>query len=298
MTMTRLLLAMAAIVLATMPAAGADKRELQQLQRDIAILQDEMRTSIKEQNERLVAIESMLKTTLDQINATNRAVTVLDNGLRARMEQSIMTPMAGVGSKVESLHEDFRYVRETVAELNSKLTKLTTQVSDLDNVIRTMQAPPPPPAEGVPGMNPSTPAAPQGVTAQSLYQDAMRDKSAGNNDLAMRQFNDYISWFGTTDLAPNAQYYIGEILYNQKKFDEALQAFDIVLERFPKNAKTDDARFMKGRTLVRLGKRTEGAEEFRELYAQSPNSELGRRSRDELRSLGLSTRAPSSTKKD
>lgn len=291
--MTKLLFPIAAILIAASPAAFAQKRELQELQRDIAILQDEMRSSIKSQNERLVGLEATLKTMLDQINATNRAVTVLDSNLRSRVEASVVKPMAGVGAKVDGLQEDFRYVRETVTELSSKLSKLSSQVSDLDNALRTMQAPPAPPS-GVGGMAPSANSAPQGVTAQSLYQDAMRDKSAGNADLALRQFNDYLSWFGTTDLAPNSQYYIGEIHYNQKEYDKALQAFDAVLERYPKNAKTVDARFMKGRSLVRLGQRTEGAEEFRGIIAESPNSELARRSRDELKSLGLSTGAPAS----
>lgn len=292
MTMTRVMLPLTALAVLSAPAAFAQKREIQQLQRDIAILQDEMRMSAKQQNERLAAIESLLKTTMDQINTTNRSVTVLDNSLRTRMEQGLTKSMAGMGAKVDGLAEDYRYVRETVAELNSKLSKISSQVSDLDNAIRTMQAPPAPPG-GAPGMAPSASGPPQGVTAQSLYQAALRDKSAGNNDLAMRQFNDYLTWFGGTDLAPNAQYYIGEIFYNQKEYDKALQSFDAVLERFPKNPKTEDARFMKGRTLVRMNQRNEGAEEFRALIKESPNSELGKRSRDELRALGLSTGATS-----
>lgn len=286
--MTKLLFPLTALVLAVSPAAFAQKREMQELQRDIAILQDEMRTAIKSQNDKIAGIEAMLKTTLDQINATNRAVTVLDSNLRSRVEASVVKPMAGVGAKVDGLQEDFRYVRETVAELSSKMSKIQSQVADLDNVIRTMQAPPAPPG-GAAGAAPSASSAPQGVTAQSLYQDAMRDKSAGNNDLALRQFNDYLGWFGTTDLAPNAQYYIGEIYYNQRENEKALEAFDAVLERYPKNAKTNDARFMKARSLVRIGKRTEGAEEFRAIIADAPNSELARRSRDELKALGLSS---------
>jgi TolA-binding protein len=149
-----------------------------------------------------------------------------------------------------------------------------------------MQAPPAPPAgDGV--MPASAAGPPQGVTAEGLFQDALRDKSGANSDLALRQFNDYLTWYGSTDLAPGAQYYIGEIYYNKKDFDSALKAFDMVLEKYPKNDKTNDARFMKGRTLVQLGQRNDGAVEFRALVKTSPNSELGRRAQSELRSLGL-----------
>ena len=54
----------------------------------------------------------------------------------------------------------------------------------------------------------------------------MRDKSAGNADLAIEQFQNYLKWFGSTDLAPNAQYYIGEIKYLRGDLDGALMAFE------------------------------------------------------------------------
>lgn len=282
-----LAIAAAGFVLTASPAWGQRNRELAQLQRDIAILQDDVRQQMKEQSDRIVGLESLLKTMLDQINATNRAVTVLDNSLRGRIDEGMSRPMATMGSKVDAMAEDYRYVRETVAEINSRLNRLSTQVSDLDNALRMMQAPPPPPG-GVPGVAPSSDAPPAGVTAKSLYDDALRDRNTGNYDLALRQFNDYLTWFPATDLAPNAQYYVGEIFYAQKQFEPALQAFDAVLERFPKNAKTNDARFMKGQTLVQMGRRNDGAEEFRALIAEAPNSDVASRARSELRRLGLS----------
>jgi TolA-binding protein len=117
-----------------------------------------------------------------------------------------------------------------------------------------------------------------------LYKDALRDKSAGNNDLALDEFKKYLAWFAATDLAPNAQYYIGEILFNQKNFDDAVQAFDGVIT-LPRNAKTLDARFMKGRALVRLGQKTDAAREFRAISAASPGSDIARRAQDELHAL-------------
>lgn len=282
-----LAIAVAGFVLIASPAWGQRKNELAQVQRDIAILQDDVRQQMKEQSDRILGLESLLKTMLDQINATNRAVTVLDNSLRGRIDEGMSRPMATMGSKVDAMAADYSYVRETVGEINSRLNRLSTQVSDLDNALRMMQAPPPPPG-GVPGVTPSSATPPAGVTAKSLYDDALRDRNTGNYDLALRQFNDYLTWFPATDLAPNAQYYIGEIFYAQKQFEPALQAFDAVLERFPKNAKTNDARFMKGQTLVNMGQRNDGADEFRALIAEAPNSDVAGRARSELRRLGLS----------
>jgi tol-pal system protein YbgF len=286
MTMNRIVgMVLTGAMLLVAPVWG-QKNEIRQLQRDVAILQDEMRMQMKDQADRMVGLESMLKTMLDQINATNRAVTVLDNSLRGRIDEGMAKPMANVGSKVDAMSEDYRYVRETVAEINSRLNRLSTQVSDLDNALRMMQAPPPPPG-GAPGMAPSATAAPAGVTAKQVYDDALRDKTGGNFDLSLRQFNDFLTWFPTSDLAPNAQYYVGEVFFAQKQYEAALQAFDAVLERYPQNAKTNDARFMKGRTLVEMGDRNAGADEFRGLISEAPNSDAARQARTQLQRLGL-----------
>lgn len=272
-------------------AAGiqAQKKEILDMSRDVALLQEQVRAMEKSQNDRLAAIESALKTMLDTLNSTRRSVTVLDSGLKDRMEKSVVAPVSSVGAKVDTLQEEFRYVRENVGELNQRMGKLQQQVIDLGNIVKAMQAPPPPPA--APGLAPTSNTPPPGVTAEGLYRDAMRDRSAGNLELALKQFTDYLAWFGESDLASNAQFYIGDVYYAQQVYDQALTAFDAVLEKYPKNAKTLDARFMKGRTLVKLDRRDEGAEEFREIIRQAPSSPLASRARAELKSLGLSAPA-------
>jgi TolA-binding protein len=237
-----------------------------------------------------------LKAIQDQIASTTRALAVLDSGLKKKMEDSMTAPLSGVGNKVDGLLQDFGYIRETVNEINTRMGKLQQKVVDLENTIKTMQAPPAPPSGGGSSAAPSGP--PAGVSSESLYKDALRDKSGGNNELALKEFSDYLSWFGTTDFAPNAQYYIGEIRYNQKEYDEALAAFDKVLEAYPSNSKTADAHLMKGRTLVKMGRRSEAEKEFRAIISASPNSEAAGRARNELKDLGLSpTSRPAARKR-
>ena len=46
---------------------------------------------------------------------------------------------------------------------------------------------------------------------------------------------DYLRCYGNTDLAPNAQYYIGWIHYSQADYPSAANDFDAVLEKYPDN---------------------------------------------------------------
>ena len=87
---------------------------------------------------------------------------------------------------------------------------------------------------------------PAGVSADTLYSNAVRDNSTGKYDLALQEFSDYLKYFPTTAFAANAQYYIGDINYRRNDYTNALQAFDAVLERFPDGSKTADAHYMKG----------------------------------------------------
>ena len=288
-----------AILCCAFPALlPAQKKEIVELGRDLALLQEEVRSMSKAQNDRLSNIEATLKAIQEQIAATNRSLTVLDGGLRKRMEDSMTRPLSGVSGKVDSLSQDFGFIRESMVEANSRLGKLDQKIADLENTIKMMQAPPAPPAADT-GLAPSSAGPPPGVSAKALYDNALRDKMGGNNELALKGFTDYLAWFGSTELAPNAQYYIGEILYNQKQFDAAAQAFDKVLEAYSRNSKTNDAHLMKGRALAELGQRSEAEKEFRALLSEAPNSDAAGRARSELRKMGLSTSTrPPSRKRD
>lgn len=276
--------------------APAQKREITEMNRDVALLQEEVRSMKKADEDRFNAIDAALKQILDQINSGNRQVAGLGSGLKDQMNKGVVNQVGAVGTKVDALSEDFKYVKENVTEVIDRLGKIEQRVVDLNTAIRTMQAPPPPPSEGAqsPG-SPSASAPPPGTSAEGLYKDALRDKSSAKYDLALDEFKNYLRWFGETEFAPNAQYYVGEIYYNQKNFDEALKAFDAVIA-LPKNNKTMDARFMKGRAMARLGEKSEAAREFRAVIQASPGSDIARRAQAELRDLGVAS-SPATSKK-
>ena len=73
----------------------------------------------------------------------------------------------------------------------------------------------------------------------------MRDRTAGNLDLAMQEFNDFLRYFSATELAPNAQFYVGMTYYDKGDMESAIRAFDLVLEKYrgtlPGQLTLDDA---------------------------------------------------------
>jgi TolA-binding protein len=197
---------------------------------------------------------------------------------------------------VDALSEDFKYVKENVSEVIERLGKIEQKVMDLNTAIRTMQAPPPAPSDSASPSASNSSAPPPGTSADGLYKDALRDKLGAKYDLALDEFRNYVSWFRDSEYAPNAQFYIGDIYYQQKNFEAAIKAFDAVIA-LPKNNKTMDARFMKGRSLVRLGEKSEGAREFHAVIQASPGSDVAKRAQAELRDLGAVASAPPAKKR-
>src|SRR5258706_2620103 len=260
---------------------GANK-DIQELQGDVAMLQDPVRNMQRSIDEEFGAMQTMLQQTLDSANRTNTAVAVMQsrfNDAVKEQQQGVGSQMNSVGQKLDQMSEDFRAVRESVLDMNTRIGKLDAKMADLQNLINTIQrppaAPPPsstnPPGQVVPEAQTSPPPE---VQAETTYTNAYRDYKAGKRDLAMQEFTDYLKWFGSTQFAPNAQYYIGDIYYQNKDYNNALQAFDAVLEHYSDNNKTADAHYMKGLSLLGLGRNDSAAREFRDVYTRYPDTDV------------------------
>jgi TolA-binding protein len=190
---------------------------------------------------------------------------------------------------VDQSADDVRAVRENLAALTSRVANLDNKLSDISSAVRTLSQPPaapPPPASGAPPAAGGAPIPPAGTSAESLWLNAFRDYSSGRDELAMMEFNDYLKYFPTAENAASAQYYVGQLYNRAKMFDDAVQAFDAVLERYPDNPKTPDALYGKADALAHGGHRAEAAAEFKDFLARFPTHSLARNAQAQLRDLG------------
>ncbi|MBK5294559.1 MAG: tetratricopeptide repeat protein [Acidobacteriia bacterium] len=290
----------AVILLLLIPAAGlAQKKEIQDLQRDFGLLQMDVRTLQRSFDEKIAAISVLLQQTLDSANKSNTSIALLEREVKERLreqEKTVAGPVAGLSAKIDTMTDEFRFVKESVGEMSARLNRIQAQIVEMDTAIKTLNAPPAPPPGSAPGPAPG--GAPAGASPTTLFDNAMRDKIAGKHDIAILQFNDYLKWFPNTDQACEAQFHIGEIHANKVELEPAIQAFDAVLEKYPSTcSKVPDAQFMKGRALARSGQRTAAATEFRELLKKYPTGEWATKANAELKILGFSTASPASSRK-
>ena len=291
----------AILFFALSPFAFGASKEIMELQRDVAMLQDQVRNLQSTLDQKVAAIQTLTQQTLDSANRTNTAVAVMENRFNEAMkqqEQSLNGPVANVGQKLDQMSEDFRAVRESVLDMNTRMSKLDAKMADLQNLINTTRSAPaaPPPSVGGPGAPPgdanATPAPngpPAGMQAESTYTNAFRDYQAGKNDIAIQEFTDYLKYFGNTNFAPDAQYYLADIYYRKQDYSDAMQNFDAVLEKYSDNRRTPDAHYMKGMCLMGLGRNDAAAREFRDVHTRyiDLDPDIAAKAKARLREMGL-----------
>ena len=281
------------IFLSALVGPGAN-REMIELQRDVAQLQQQITTLQSSFDQRLIAIQVMMQQTLDASNKANASMASIEktfgDQIRAQSKQ-VVAPVAAVGSKIDTMSGDMQTLTEAVKDLTSRMAKIQQQLVDVQTAVRTMAAPAPAPPSAAAPVTSAQPANQPPVPATVLWQNAVRDMKSGKPDLALGEFQDYLKFYGATEVAPRAQFNIGQIHYAQGNLDTAIRDFDMVVEKYPTNSVTPDAFFMKGKSLVQSGQRDKGVQEFQALIEKFPRSDLAVSARAQLKALGLSAPA-------
>ena len=271
--------------------AEAVNREIVDLQRDVTTLLQGQKDLSTQMIQDHTAIKTIVGGFNDNINKLNTTMSSL--------QKSVQDVQANSGARLDTMSTQVQGLSDNLEEIKSRLGKLNQQLVEVQNAVQSLDAKistgAPAPASGTAtptaGMvSPSgASAVPSGPapSANTLYENGLRDIQTGKYDLARSEFQDYLKYYGNTDLASNAQFYLGEILYKQKQYEEAVTAYDKVLTNYPKSFKLGPARLKKGMALLDMGQKSAGVRELREVIKGFPGSEEDRLARAKLKELGV-----------
>ena len=235
-----------ALLVATAPA-GAANREHEQMLADLRMLQ--------EQNQRLqlalVTLAEAMKSVAAKIDDSGGATR------KGFADQKLQT---------DAVAGDLRVLREKLDETNVRLTSLSQNVDGLrDSIPQCAAVAPTGPADpgapqtpGSPTPQPGTtvptpvPTVGTGTTPKRLYDTAYADYTAGQWSLAVQGFETYLKTYPKSDLADDAQYYVGESYSGDSKFREAVAAYEKVIRDYPQSDILPEAWYKVGITYERL----------------------------------------------
>ena len=309
------LLSAAASILLFLPAAvpaHAVSKEMVQLQTQVQQLLDMVQRLQSTLDSRFGVMQDLAQQTADQAKQMTATVNAL--------QQKLNTENEALSGKQDTLSGQVQSLNDSVDELKARIAKLDKSVQDLQTQLQAMQAqqtqamqgggqpggtqpgampPGGQPNPGGPDQEPGMPNVPQGGNApgpssalqapplQETYQAAERDFDAGKFKVAQGEFQQIVHYYPLDDLAGTAQFYLGEIAYQQKDYAGAINFYNAVLEGFSGNAKAPAAELHKAYCLLSTDKRQAGVDELRELIRRHPQTPEARQARTKLNAMGV-----------
>ncbi len=109
------------------------------------------------------------------------------------------------------------------------------------------------------------------ATIKKLYIEGLENFQSSNYDRAIDIFNELLN-MPLNELTDNAQYWIAECYYSQKKYDKAIEEFEKVLS-YSNSEKDDDAQLKLGLANDSLGNIDKAREEYLRIILYYPSSE-------------------------
>ncbi len=291
-------------MLAPQPASAVsrDMIELQQQVAQILQGQQDMRSAMDSNN---ATIRTLVQQSVDSVNKLSAEMN--------SVQKSMQEVQANTGARIDTMAQQTQGLSDNLQDVQARVGKLSQQLTDAQNLLQSIDgklsnqqpgattAPSSPGTPGGPTTSNGTGDVPAGnqpgiapISADTLYQNALRDYMSGKYDLARQEFSDYIKNFPSNDLASNSQFYLGEIAYAQGDFKGAIAAYNAVVVNYPRSFKLAASELKKGMSELEAGERTAGIRDLRSVESRFPGSDESRRAHAKLREVGATTtsRAP------
>jgi tol-pal system protein YbgF len=291
--------------------AGAVSKEIIQLQEQVAQLlqgQQDLRSALDADSASLKTLVQQQSDAINHLNAT-----------MASLQSAVQQVQANAGSQIGTVAQQTQGLSDNLSDVQARVGKLQQQLGDMQSLLQSIdskvsaapqnpqnapggqpqgsggnQGTPSSSPNGPAGNNPpmaggSSPGAMPPISADTLYQNGLRDYNTGNYPLAHQEFADYIRNFPNNDLASNAQFYLGEILYAQGDYKTAINAYDAVLTNYPSSFKLSDSLLKKAMAEQELRMRASAERDYRLCVRRFPGSPAARRAEARLREMGATT---------
>jgi tol-pal system protein YbgF len=132
---------------------------------------------------------------------------------------------------------------------------------------------------------PQTAALPPEPTPEGVYNEAYTTLQSGNNRAAREQFKKFLNTYKSSELADNAQFWIGESYYREKKFEEAILSFEDLIRIFPKSAKIPEAYYKQAIAFSAINDPVAARAKLEMLLNEYPDNALSQRAKQKLKEL-------------
>ena len=123
------------------------------------------------------------------------------------------------------------------------------------------------------------------ISENELYIKAKRAFDRGDYDNSRKLFGRLLKQYPNARHADNAQFWIGEVYYRQKKYEQAILAYQTVIEKYPFGNKVQASLLKQGFAFSNLGDKTNARLILNELIKKYPGTSEAKIARQKLNSF-------------
>jgi len=254
------------------PLYGQNK-EIRAVQLDIYDLSKKIDDLKGGQSEKIAQMEVQLKQLIDVNLALSAELKALRDDARknqADQERRVFAPLDAMKNEVSEISRGFLGIDPRLETMRKQQEETRTAIDDISKVVRliltqTEQAPSPAQLSAAPASAEDT--------AALLFASAQTDRLTGNANFALQQFADISQKYPDSKYAPMAMFEVGSMYAANGEYDQALKAFDRVLEQFGENPMRKDAQFQKAEQLANLNRKADAVKEFNSFAKQYPSDD-------------------------
>ena len=211
----------------------------------------------------------------------------------AAHEQTMRSLRAGSQTRSEELVGRIEQLESRLEDQGKQLDDLSGRVHTRSSVMDSLMTPATgsqtgkPPAGKTPAGKAPVSANPSSVKVDptAAYDQAVLDFTQGRFPLALGEFRAFVAANGTTDLADNAQYGVGESFYAVGQYDSAAAAYRDVVEKWPEGDKVPAALYKLGIAYQKSNRSPEARTTFRTLIDKYPRSGEARLAEERLKEM-------------
>ncbi len=199
----------------------------------------------------------------------------------ARIERVISNQsLLDMAQSINSLQAQMRVLQGRIDELENMNDALRKQeralYADLDRRIDQL---------GTGGGGAAPAAGPPPGSEQAAYMQALDSLKNAKYPDAIGELQQFLKSYPKSDLADNAQYWLGEAYYASGDFAKAAAAFHTLLDQWPSSSKAPDALLQLGYSQYELKQYADARATLAEVSQKYPGSNAAQQAQDRLRQL-------------
>ena len=120
---------------------------------------------------------------------------------------------------------------------------------------------------------------------EELYNSAYSKLNKKDFQGARKEFREFLELFSQTEYSDNAQFWIGECYYREKRYEEAILEFEEVIKKFPQGNKLPDALLKQAFSFIALNDANSAKLLLQKILDRYPTSAQAEIAKNKLKSL-------------